>query len=490
MRKYTTVISIILVLFGLYLTSLYSFLLFHSLVELFSIVVACGIFMIAWNSRRLMDNNYLLFIGIAYLFIGGLDLMHTLGYPGMSVFQGYGTTLSTQLWIATRYLESLSLLIAFFFLSRRMRPNLVFLSYTAIVSLVLVSIFYWNVFPLTFVEGVGLTPFKKISEYIISLILLGSVVLLLRNRREFDRGVLRLLIAAIITTIGAELFFAFYISAYGLSNLIGHFLKLISFYLIYKAIIETGIRNPFDLLFRNLKQSEEALKQANDELSAVNKELESFSYSVSHDLRSPLRGIDGFSQALLEDYSDKLDERGKDYLQRVRSATQRMGVLIDDLLSLSRVTRSEMRRETVDLSVMARSIAEELQETQAERQVTFVITPGLTTSGDAQLLRLLLENLLNNAWKFTGYHPQARIEFGATQTDGKETYFVRDDGAGFNMTYADKLFGVFQRLHSQDEFAGNGVGLATVQRIAHRHGGQVWAEGKVEKGATFYFTLE
>ena len=238
------------------------------------------------------------------------------------------------------------------------------------------------------------------------------------------------------------------------------------------------------------KRAEEEVQKANIELAAVNKELEAFAYSVSHDLRAPLRSIDGFSQALMEDYPDKLDEQGKGYLQRVRSATQRMGVLIDDLLSLSRVTRSEMRRETVDLSALAQSIAEELQETQPERQIDFVIVPGLTASGDSQLLHQLMENLLGNAWKFTGRHPKARIEFGITQVDGKDTFFICDDGVGFDMAYADKLFGVFQRLHSQEEFPGTGVGLATVQRIVHRHGGQVWAEGKVEEGATFYFTLE
>jgi light-regulated signal transduction histidine kinase (bacteriophytochrome) len=234
---------------------------------------------------------------------------------------------------------------------------------------------------------------------------------------------------------------------------------------------------------------EELVEERTMELTAVNKELEAFAYSVSHDLRSPLRSIDGFSQALLEDYPDKLDEQGKGYLQRVRSATQRMGILIDDLLSLSRVTRSEMRRDIVDLSALAQSIAEELQETQPERQVDFVIAPGLTTSGDSQLLHQLMENLLGNAWKFTGQHPKARIEFGVTQVNGKDTFLIRDDGVGFDMTYAEKLFGVFQRLHSQEEFSGTGVGLATVQRIAHRHGGQVWAEGKMEEGATFYFTL-
>ncbi|BAY07032.1 GAF domain-containing protein [Calothrix sp. NIES-2098] len=234
----------------------------------------------------------------------------------------------------------------------------------------------------------------------------------------------------------------------------------------------------------------QGLQRAIIELQAVNKELEAFSYSVSHDLRAPLRSIDGFSQALLEDYEDQLDETGKNYLQRIRLATQRMGQLIDDLLNLSRLMRSEMHLETVDLSVLAREIAREAQERQPGRQVEFVIQPGLIAQGDSRLLQMMLTNLLDNAWKFTSKHAQAKIEFGAMSQDSDiPVYFIRDDGAGFDMAYANKLFGPFQRLHRIDEFPGTGIGLAIVQRIVHRHGGRVWAEGFVEQGATFYFTL-
>lgn len=218
-------------------------------------------------------------------------------------------------------------------------------------------------------------------------------------------------------------------------------------------------------------------------------ELEAFTYAVSHDLRAPLRSMDGFSQALLEDYGDRLDTSGKDALQRVRAASQRMAQLIDDLLALSRVTRSELRRERVDLSALAREIAVELQAAEPGRQVDLVIAPGVVTTGDPGLLRVGLANLLGNAWKFTATHPRATIEFGVTTHAGQVVYFVRDDGVGFDMAYADKLFGAFQRLHRATEFRGSGVGLATVQRIIHRHGGRVWAEGAVERGATFYFTL-
>jgi len=225
------------------------------------------------------------------------------------------------------------------------------------------------------------------------------------------------------------------------------------------------------------------------ELQAANQELEAFSYSVSHDLRSPLRAIDGFSEIILERYTDKLDDKGKHYLQRIRTGTQRMGELIDDLLTLSRVTRSEMHYKEVNLTTLALNIAERLQETQPERQVEWVIPPELIARGDERLLQVALENLLNNAWKFTSNLIPARIELNVIAEDGKFIYFVRDNGAGFDMTYADKLFGAFQRLHSATEFPGTGIGLATVQRIIHRHGGKVWAEAVVQGGATFYFTL-
>jgi len=264
-KKLKYVLIGILVLLGLYLSSLYNYLLFHGLVEIFSIVVACGIFMVAWNSRLILDNNYLLFIGIAYLFVAVLDLVHTFAYTGMNIFQGYQTNLPTQLWIAARYLESCSLFLGFFFFRRKLKAEVAFLVYTLATTLLLLSIFYWDIFPTCFIEGVGLTPFKKISEYIISLILLGSTGLLLKKRSEFDRNVLQWIAWSIIFTIFSEMAFTFYIDAYGFSNLIGHYFKVLSFYFIYKAIIETGLSRPYDLLFRNLRKSEEALRLSFEE---------------------------------------------------------------------------------------------------------------------------------------------------------------------------------------------------------------------------------
>lgn len=226
------------------------------------------------------------------------------------------------------------------------------------------------------------------------------------------------------------------------------------------------------------------------ELEEANKELDAFSYTVSHDLRTPLSIIDGFSQALLENYAATLDARGRDYLQRICGATQRMADLIDALLGLSHVTRAELVWEVVDVSALARAIATDLQRCEPTRQAEFVIADGVVAHGDARLLGVVLENLFSNAWKFTARQPQARIEFGSLpQREGSLVFFVRDNGVGFDMVHADKLFRAFQRLHGRTEYPGTGVGLATVQRIIQRHGGRIWAEGAVGQGATFYFTL-
>jgi PAS domain S-box-containing protein len=237
------------------------------------------------------------------------------------------------------------------------------------------------------------------------------------------------------------------------------------------------------------KRIDQELELRNAQLLSSNSELEAFCYSVSHDLRAPLRGIDGFSQALLDDYADRLDDTGKQYLQRVRAGAQRMAALIDDLLTLSRITRAELERQSIDLSEMASSVANDLSRQDTARDVVFVIAPGLEAQADAQLMRTVLENLLGNAWKFTSGRSHARIELGRTQANGASAFFVRDNGAGFDPAYAGRLFGAFQRLHAAAEFPGTGVGLASVQRVIYRHGGRVWAKSAVNQGATFFFTL-
>jgi signal transduction histidine kinase len=252
------------------------------------------------------------------------------------------------------------------------------------------------------------------------------------------------------------------------------------------------LRRQAELLRRSEHEARE-LAEARAELVAdlehKNRELESFSYAVSHDLRAPLRRIESFSRAVVDSQGDRLDEDGRRYLERVGEASRQMGELIDNVLYLARVSRAELRQQEVDLSAIAAAVIDRLREAEPEREVEVRIRPAMMVLGDGQLLRIALENLLGNAWKFTAREPAARIELGQAQVAGEPTYFVRDNGAGFDMAYVDKLFTPFQRLHLASEYPGSGIGLATVQRIIHRHAGRVWAEGLSGQGATFHFTL-
>jgi signal transduction histidine kinase len=523
---------------ALYVSSLYSYLLFHSLIELFNVLTAFVVFILAWHTRLIQDNRFLLFIGISSLSSGALDLAHALAYKGMGIFAGYSADLPTQLWIVFRYVASVSFLLAPFFMKRNFNPGRVIAAYAFLTVALFFAVFSGR-FPACFIEGSGLTPFKIVSEYVIALFFLASLALLFRQRALFDRAVFRLLIAAALAAALSEIAFTQYVSVFGPANMIGHFLLRASTVCTYRAFVVTGVAEPSRVLFRDLKLSEEALQKARDELElrvrertaelaraneeleeeiaerrraeeslrrlneeleqrvaartseleAANRELEAFSYSVSHDLKAPLRTIEGFTQALEEEQSGRMDDSGKNYLRRVRTAAGKMSRLIDALLNLSRQSRGEMRPSSVDLSGLAKGIAEEFAKSQPGRMSAFIIPDGITAEGDPVMLRAVLENLLGNAWKFTGRCESPRIEFGTMQSNGGAVYFVRDNGAGFDMTYADRLFKAFHRLHSTDEFPGIGIGLATVQRIVHRHGGKIWAEGEPGKGATFYFTL-
>ena len=383
-----------LVLFGLYLTSLYSYLLFHSLAEVFSVAVAFAIFMLVWNARRFIGNSSLLLLGIGYLFIGGLDFIHTLAYKGMGVFRGYDTNLPTQLWIAARYIESLVFLAVPLFLQRRLKPGFLFFGFTIITVFLLASIFYWGIFPVCFVEGVGLTSFKKISEYIISLIFLAAIVLLVREHEEFDPGVFRLLIGAIIVRIASELAFTFYISAYGFANLIGHFLKIVSFYLIYKALIEIGLRKPYNLLFRDLEQAKETAEAASRAKSAL-------LANMSHELRTPLNSILGFSQ-ILEMEAESMSEEHLGFIRHIKGSGEHLLEMVNDILDLSKIEagRIEIEKMPFHLNEMLLRLRATIAYLANKKKIRVEanIGPDLgLIEADEVRIKQVLYNLLSNA---------------------------------------------------------------------------------------------
>jgi hypothetical protein len=634
----------------LYFLSRANYLLFHSIVESFSIIVACGVFMVAWNSRRFHENGYFLCLGVGALCVAVVDFLHTLAYKDMGVFPGAGANLPTQLWIAARYLEAAAFLLAPLLLTRRARLAPLFCGFLAAAALLLAAVF-GGLFPDCFREPSGLTPFKIASEYLICLMIGSSVVLLHRQRRAFDPGVLRLLFLAAGAFILAELSFTLYTDVFGVSNMVGHLFKVAGFYFIYRGVIETGLTRPYDLLFRELKQSEEryrglyqktpvmlhsidqegrlmsvsdywlehlgyarqevighpvtdlftetsrryaleralpdffrtgacqdlayqvvkkdgevivvhlsatternekgefirslavmvdvterlryekeiehlnaellnraeeleetnteleaanenldeanteletanaALVELNEELATANGDLEAFNYSVSHDLRGPLTIITCQSQLILTLFAKNLEPEAREFIAGIQDQTCRMDEMITTLLDFSRLGKVELRRQRVDLSTLAKSIARELTLREQTRTVAFHIPEGLGTEGDLGLLQILLENLLGNAWKYTGKTAEPKIEVGLAEVGCGRTFFVRDNGAGFDPARTGELFAPFKRLHDADDFEGFGIGLATVQRIVKRHGGKVWAEGFPGEGATFYFSL-
>ena len=537
----------------LYLISIYNFLLFHSLVEIFSIVVAFGIFVLAWNARKITDNNYLLFIGIAFLFIGFLDLIHTLAYKGMGVFSIGGGNLSTQLWIATRYTHSISFLIAPFFIGRKLRANSVFLNYVVLISLLLGSIFYWNIFPVCFIEAGGLTPFKKISEYIIALIFLAAIVLLYRKRHEFDQGVLQLLIISIFMTIGSELAFTFYISVYGLSNTMGHFLKVAAFYFIYKAIIETCFKHPYLLIFRNLRQSQEELRRTKEAAEAASRSKSDFLANMSHELRTPLNAIIGFSEILSNKTFGQLNQRQERYVENILSSGRHLLQLINDILDLSKVEAGKMELEPARVylkGLLENSLAIIKGQAMKHGVGLDLNAPaeleGLEITGDERKLKQIIFNLLSNAVKFTPENGNVRVSARIVDCrllidDLKEADInqqssipgpdlayrrkdkekqnhkaaekmenshyvcaraginhqcieisVADSGIGIKPEDQEKVFGEFEQIASPHtrEQEGTGLGLAVTKKLVELHGGRIRVESEgIGKGSTFIFVI-
>ncbi len=500
--RYRDIIFGIPFLAGIYLTSYYNYLLFHSLAEIFGVVVSWCIFMVAWNSRRFMDNNYLLFIGIAYLFVGAIDLIHSLAYTGMGVFTGYGTNLPTQLWIAARYVESLSFLFAPLFLGRKLRANFVFAGYAGVFLLLMVSIFYWGIFPECFIEGVGLTPFKKISEYIISVILLGSAGLLIQKRSEFDPSVLRWLVASILVTICSELAFTLYTSAYGHANLIGHILEIISFYLIYKAIIVTGLMDPYNLLFRNLKQSEEALRESEGRYRGLSERLEetvkekvaelqqaqrlatlgqmvSF---VAHEIRNPLQnirlGVDEIRAEIGEDES-KLE-----ILQDIESGIETLNGTVAELLEYSRPVNLEYTPWTVS-DIVGQALS------AADHKLRNINTRLELQSGDreiyidAQKIARVLVNIISNAAEAMPNGGILTIHSQFSENEGALKLCVSDSGCGIEEENLERIQEPFFTTKAQ----GTGLGVPICKKIVEAHGGRLIIRSSVNEGTTVEIVL-
>lgn len=489
---------------GLFMTSRYNYLLFHTLGESFSIIVAGAIFALAWNTWHIVEHGYLQFLGIALIFVGGLDLVHTLAYKGMGVFPAYDANLPTQLWIAARYVQSLSLLIAPMFLHRRLQRRWVVSGFLLLTALLLWLTFA-RIFPDCYVEGQGLTPFKIVSEYIIALILGAAIWQLVRRRDAFSSDVFPWMVAAIICTIVSELAFTFYVDVYGLSNLVGHVFKIFAFYAIYHAIVETGLRKPYTLLFRDLqernaqlaaevverKQAQQALMAQGAALARSNADLEQFAYIASHDLQEPLRKIQTFGDRLHTRYGDRLEDRGRDYLDRMRNAASRMRELIDDLLDYSRVTTQAKPFASVSLNAVMDDVIADLYVRIEESGGRVEVGDLPQVEADGVQMRRLLQNLVDNALKFHRAQetPVVKVQAVLEETNGLCRITVADNGIGFDRKYIPKVFAPFQRLHGRGDYDGTGMGMAICRKIAERHNGHITVDSTPDQGSIFTIVL-
>ncbi|GAB4445881.1 MAG: hypothetical protein Kow0031_28470 [Anaerolineae bacterium] len=493
LRPGLEIISGILIFVGLYLASLYNYLLFHTLAELFSIAVTTAIFMLVWNAWSYIDNGYLKFLGIAMLFVGILDLVHTLAYAGMNIFTGYDANLPTQLWIATRYLQALSMLAAPYFLTHPVRRGHTFTGFLAVSTLLLLLIFA-GIFPDCYIEGSGLTPFKIISEYIIGLILVGAVVSLYRQRTAFSREVFRWLVIAIWLTIGSELAFTFYISVYGFSNLIGHFFKLLAFYYIYKAIIQTGLTKPYNLLFRELKQREEQLQQARDAAQAANQAKSAFLANMSHELRSPLNVILGFTHLSLQNQNLSPDDR--DNLTAIYHSGEHLLELINNVLDMSKIEagRSTLKEVNFNLRVMLTELEGMFRLKAEQKGLALEIScqpdvPAVICTDQGKLRQVLI-NLLGNALKFT---EQGSVTLRVGLYPGEEQrlgFEISDTGPGIPADELDTIFEPFaQSRTGQNHAEGTGLGLSISRQFVQLMGGNLVVSGSPPPGATFSFSI-
>lgn len=483
---YKIIISLIIII-GLYFISQANYLLFHSLAEIFSIIIAGAFFIITWNSKQYIKNNYLIFIGIAYFFIAGLDLLHTLSYKGINIFKDYDYY-ANQLWIAARYLESLTLLIAFLLLSKQytINVNWYIAAYLLITALILISIFYYKNFPKCFVEDKGLTNFKIISEYIISFILLVNTFLLYKYRRHFEPKVYQYLIASFITTILAELAFTFYIDNYGFSNQVGHYFKIISFYLIYKAIIETGLKQPYALMFRELKENERELKE-------LNATKDKFFAIIAHDLKNPFSTLIGFSDLLLKRHKKYTVEKREKIYESIFNVSKQSYALLNNLLTWSRSQTGSISVSIEKLLLF--NIIEEnislLSEIAKSKEIEIEnrIDNKLLVMADKEMLDTIIRNLITNAVKFS--YRRGKIIVSAALKANKVQVSIKDFGVGIKAENQKKIFNVAENYQQKgtEKEKGTGLGLILCKEFIEKQNGKIWVESQINKGSNFFFEI-
>jgi signal transduction histidine kinase len=510
-RKFKIVTGIVSlgVLIFVFLSSLYNYLVFHAFAELSSIAIALMIFVITWNSLKYIKSGYLLLIGISYLFVGVLDIFHTLGYQGMGVFKDYDFY-GNQVWIAARYVESLTFLLAFslfFNENKTVRSLWIFLTYFIVTVLLLLSIFFWKIFPVCFIPGVGQTSFKITSGYIISSMFFLSLMLIWRQRERIGSVLFPLLFSSVIFKILTEMFFTFYISNYGLSNLVGHFCKIVSFYLIYRALVVTGLQDPYETIFRQLSESMKALEAAKASAEKATQAKSDFLAGMSHELRTPLNSVIGFSQVLLAKNFGELNEKQASYVSYILDSGIHLLNLINDILDISKVEAGKM--ELLLSKIHIKSFIENslvmIQEKASAHNIKVAadVPEDFEITADERKLKQIIFNLLSNAAKFTPDGGNITVQARKVRGQGPATdprslipdyveISVTDTGIGIPREEQKKIFDIFHQVKGgiQDKTPGTGLGLPITKGLIELHGGRILVESEGDgKGSRFVFVI-
>jgi signal transduction histidine kinase len=477
----------IIALIFLYILSFGNYLLFHSYAEIFSIIIAAILFIIAWNSRDIIDNKYILFIGISYLFIANLDFLHLLGYKGMNIFTDYDYY-ANQIWIATRALEALSLAIGFVFISQNinLNPRFVLIVYVIIFILIAISIFQLKIFPECFIDGKGQTDFKIFSEYVISFTLLIALLLLIKFKNEFNNKVYRYLFWSIIFTIIAEISFTFYVSNYGISNMIGHYMKIISFYLIYLSVVDTAIRDPYNIIFKKL--NDRRIK-----LDIANKTKDKFFSIISHDLRSPFNSLLGFSKLLINNYDNFDEGEKKEMIQLMHHTSKNTLNLLENLLEWARIqtNRIEYSPVTFNISNTTIEIINLLNAYAKKKEIdiSIKVQNDIIVFADEKMLSSVIRNLISNAIKYT--YKNGKIIISLEKSGELIKLSIEDNGIGMDKKTLDSLF-LIDKTNSvpgTDDEQGTGLGLILVKDFIEKNNGKIKVESKPGKGSKFIISL-
>lgn len=493
-RRPLEIIIPLIILVGLYITSIHNYLLFHSLAEVFAIVIACCIFIIAWHTRKLYDNSYFLVVGIASLFIAGITLLHALSYKGMGVFPYEGANHPTQLWIAMRGLESATFLVAPFLIGKKLRAGIVFTLYAILFTGIVWAIFVWHIFPVCYIDtGAGhLTQFKIVAEYLLCGVLLLALLATLHRRTAFDRTILWYLVATIIVKIAAGLMFTAYVSVFDFANLTGHLLNIVSYYLLYRAMVAIALSQPFALLFRELKQSEEALREAH----AMQERTTEF---LVHDLRSPLTSILVGISALRESDKEKLSDFDHQLLDGAYASTSWLATLISALLDTSRLENGKMplRQERMMASELIKTAIQQVEvwARLARIEICYSITPQtLALRADQALSLRVLVNLLSNALKYSREGTSINLAVSEADDSIGQSHMavinVTDVGPGMAPEWTERVFDRFVTNEARAAgVAGSGLGLSFCKLAIEAQGGSVSLTSTVGVGTTVTFTL-